>query len=184
MYRQFLQEMPETDDKDKSWAWIGKSDLKVETEAPIFSAQEQALRTNYVKYNINKSVDSPLCRLCNQKRETINHILSECKMLAQKEYKRRHDNIARLVHWKLCCKYDVRRSEKWYKHQPGGVVEDERKRKKIEKYQDLKGEIGILLGIKHLEVVPVVVGTLGAVSKRLDAWLEKIGFTIRTGMLH
>ena len=28
----------------------------------------------------------------------INHILSECKMLAPKEYKRRHDNIARLVH--------------------------------------------------------------------------------------
>ena len=50
----------------------------------------------------NKSVESSLCRLCNQKDETINHIISKCKMLANKEYKRRHDNIARLVHWKLC----------------------------------------------------------------------------------
>ena len=220
--------MPDTVHRDRIWEWIRKSDLKVETEALIFAAQEQALRTNYVKFNIDKSVDSPLCRLC--KGETINHILSECKMLVQKEYKRRHDNIARLVHWKLCCKYDVR-SEKWYEHQPEGVVENEKckilwdmtiqsdhviearrpdivvvdkeKKKviivdiaspwdhrlyekegeKIGKYQDLKREIGRLWGIRHLKVVPVVVGTLGAVSKRLDAWLEKIGATIRTGLL-
>ena len=29
----------------------------------------------------------------------------------------------------------------------------------------------------------VVVGALGVVSNRLDAWLEKLGVTIRTGML-
>ena len=92
--------------------------MKVKNEALIFAAQEQALRTNYVKFNIDKSVDSPLCRMCNQKREIIHHILSECKMLAEKEYKSRHDNIARLVHWKPCCKYDMSRGEKWYEHQP------------------------------------------------------------------
>ena len=53
-----------------------------------------------------------------KKVETINHIISECKMLANKGYKSRHDNIARLVHWKLCCKY-----EKWFEHQPEGLVE-------------------------------------------------------------
>ena len=84
------------------------------------------IMTNYVKFNIDKSVDSPLCRMCHQKGETINHILSECKMLAQKEYKRRHDNIVRLVHWKLCCKYDMSRGGKWYEHQPEGVVENEK----------------------------------------------------------
>ena len=30
----------------------------------------------------------------------------------------------------------------------------------------------------------VVVGTHGVVSNRLDAWLEKQGVTIRTGLLH
>ena len=136
-------------------------------------------------------------------------------MLAQKEYKRRHDNIARLVHWKLCCKYDMSRGEKWYEHQPEGVVENEKCKifaarrpdvvvekaiiadiaspwdyrvyekegEKIEKYQDLKREIGRLWGIRHLEVVPVVVGALGVVSNRLDAWLEKLGATISAGLL-
>ena len=33
------------------------------------------------------------------------------------------------------------------------------------------------------EVVLLVVGALGVVSKRLDAWLEKLGVTIRTGLL-
>ena len=59
----------------------------------------------------------------------------------------------------------------------------ETEREKIEKYQDLKREIGRLWGIRHLEVVPVVVGVLGVVSNRLDASLEKLGVTIRTGLL-
>ena len=45
-----------------------------------------------------------------------------------------------------------------------------------------KREIGRLWGIRHLEVVPFVVGALGVVSNRLDAWLEKLGVTIRTGL--
>ena len=67
MYGQFLREMPETVHRDKTSDWTRKNDLKVETEALIFAAQEQALRTNYVKFNIDNSVNSPLCRMCNQK---------------------------------------------------------------------------------------------------------------------
>ena len=59
----------------------------------------------------------------------------------------------------------------------------EKEREKIEKYQELKREIGKLWGIRHLEVVPVVVGALGVVSKRFDAWLEKLGITIRMELL-
>ena len=59
----------------------------------------------------------------------------------------------------------------------------EEESEKIEKYQGLKREIGRVWGIRHLEVVPVVVGVLGVVSKRLEAWLEKLGVTIRTGLL-
>ena len=51
----------------------------------------------------------------------------------------------------------------------------------IENYQDLKREIRRLWGIRHLEVVPVVIGTLGVVSNRLDAWLEKLGVTNQNG---
>ena len=47
--------------------------------------------------------------------------------MAQKEYKRRHNNVARMVHWKLCRKYiHLKRNEKWYEHAPKGVVENEK----------------------------------------------------------
>ena len=99
--------------------------MKVETEAMLCAAQEQAIRTNYVKHKIDKTTQSPLCTMCDKKKETISHFVSECETLAQKEYKRRHNNVARTVHWKLCGKYNLKRSEKWYEHVPEGVVENE-----------------------------------------------------------
>ena len=38
-------------------------------------------------------------------------------------------------------------------------------------------------GIRPVEVVPVVVGALGAVNKRLDTWFDKLGIIINTGFL-
>ena len=68
---------------------------------------------------------SPHFEGCVAKRvETINHFVSKCNYLAQKEYRRRHGNIARLVHWMLCRKDDLSRSEKWHDHQVHGVGYD------------------------------------------------------------
>ena len=56
--------------------------------------------------------------------KTINHIMSESSKLAQGEYKRRHDNVARMVHWKLCEKFNLEKSEEWYLHSPQTVSEN------------------------------------------------------------
>ena len=90
---------------EESWSWLRKGDLKIQTEALIWAGQEQALRTNYVKYHIDKTVESPLCRLCDEKGESVSHIVCECKKLSQRKYKQRHDNVAKVFHWKLCEKY-------------------------------------------------------------------------------
>ena len=74
------------------------SGLKVETEELIFAAQEQALRTNAVKFNIDKTKNSPLCIFCGKKSESVTHLVCGCKGLAQKEHKRIHNNTARIVH--------------------------------------------------------------------------------------
>ena len=78
-----------------------------------------------MKHKIVKTAQSPLCRMCDKKSDTISHIVSECEKLIQKEYKRRHDNVARTVHWKLCGKCSLKRSEEWYKHAPEGAAENE-----------------------------------------------------------
>ena len=62
--------------------------------------------------------------MCRVENETASHIMSECKMLAQKEYKKRHDNVCRYIHCKLCEKHDFQRTQQWYEHEPDGVIEN------------------------------------------------------------
>ena len=112
-------------DWDKTWRWMQKGDLKGCTEALICTAQEQALSTNYIKFHIDKNVESPMCRMCGEKGESVNHLTSECSKLAQREYKRRQDNVARYVHWQLCRKAELEQTDKWYKHTPERVLENE-----------------------------------------------------------
>ena len=59
-----------------------------------------------------------------KKNETMSHIINEGEKLTQKEYKRRHDYVVRIAHLKLCGKYKLKRSEKWYEHAPKGDVEN------------------------------------------------------------
>ena len=85
--------------------------------------QEQAIRTNNTKFYIDKTKDSTMCRICEERSETVSHIISECSKLAQKEYKRRHDNARKYMQWKLCKKYNIDSKARWYEHSPKGIVE-------------------------------------------------------------
>ena len=112
-------------DWEKSWSWLRRGDLKGCTEALVCSAQEQSLRTNYTKYHIDKTSDTPLCRMCGERGETVSHLVSECSKLAQREYKRRHDNVAKYIHWLLAEKYGFERATNWYEEKPEGVMESQ-----------------------------------------------------------
>ena len=89
---------------DQCWAWLQNEDLKRETESLIVAAQSQSIRANLVKAMIDKSQIDFLCRVCRKVDGSIDHIVSGCCKLAQKEYKRRHDNLGKIVHWKLARK--------------------------------------------------------------------------------
>ena len=58
--------------------------------------------------------------------ESIVYVMAECKKLAQKEYKQRHDSIARIVHLELCQKFELLGKVKWYNHRPESVTENDR----------------------------------------------------------
>ena len=93
MHGQFIRETTEKVDKEKMWQLLSRGDLKVGTEALLCAAQEQAIRTNYIKYHTDKTSDSPLCRLRGKKGESEQHITNRCEKLAQKKYKRRHETM-------------------------------------------------------------------------------------------
>ena len=64
--------------------------------------------------------------VCGASDKTVAHIISECSKLAQMEYeKARHDNVSKMLHWKLCEKWGFNKAEKWYIHKPEKGLESE-----------------------------------------------------------
>ena len=169
--------------------------------------------------------------MCGEKVENVDHVVSGSKKLAQKEFKRRHDNVPKVVHWKLSEKYGLERSEKWHDNTPESVVENERIKilwdvciqcdhvigarrpdiviinkedkncfivdiaisgdsrlsknvgEKVEKYQDLKREIMRMWNLKSAQEIPIIVGALGGVTRKLGDWVGKLNITLRTAFL-
>ena len=78
------RETEEGRDEDNRWLWVKKGYLKKEIEGLIMAAQDQAIRTNWIRHNIDKEDISPLCRLCGARAETVSHTMSECIELWQK----------------------------------------------------------------------------------------------------
>lgn len=224
------RECREIRDNNDSWVWLKKGYMKKETEGLILAAQDQAIRTKWIKKHIDKTEQSAMCRMCGEREETVAHVVSECKQLAQNEYKKvRHDKVAAILHWHMCKQYGFAYTEKSYEHfvekgmrvlenedvkvlwdfpiqtdakldhnRPDIVLIDKKKkicflidvacpfdtriekkeREKIEAYTDLKYEIlKCWKGeVKKVIIVPVIIGALGMVTKKLAKFLEQINF--------
>ena len=160
--------------------------------------------------------------MCKKKAETVEHVVSGCEKMAQKEYKRRHDKLATMVHWQLCNQHKIKTVDQWYKHKPEDVTENEevkilwdfsiqtdkviearrpdivvlekkdrkakvidiavpndknvkeKEEEKIDKYTDLAMEMKKVWKLREVLVVPVVVGALGAISRKNNVFLEKL----------
>ena len=89
------------------------------------AAQNNTMRTNHIMERIDKTQQNSKCRLCSDRDETINHIISECSELAQKEYKTRHDWVGKVIHWEMCKKFKFDHTNKWYMHNPAPVLEND-----------------------------------------------------------
>ena len=90
------------------------------------AAQKEDIQTNNIKAKIDKTQENSECRMFGKAEEGVNHVLSKCSKLDQKEYKRRHDWFGIKIHWKICRKYGIEVKEKWYEHEPEVVMENEK----------------------------------------------------------
>ena len=211
----------------ESWAGLQNGSLKMETESLIVTAQNQSSRTNLVKAKIDKSQGDSLCRVFRKVDESIDHIVSGCGKLAQKEYKRRHDNLGKIVYWMLARKCNFEADLRRYEHEPESVLENEnykilwdfsiqtdhaiearrpdlvvvdkkericktidfaipgdsgiqeKEKDKIEKNQNLERELQNMWNVK-VKIIPLVVGSLGAILKEFGNRLKQTGITAGT----
>jgi hypothetical protein len=124
LHGQFPKRVDEIPPAKELWNWLKLGTLKKETEGMIFAAQDQALPTRNRKYRIEKTGESPMCRMCMEREKTTMHILSECPKLAQSEYKKRHDKVGTMIHWRLCQKHGLEHTTNWYDHRAPPVIEN------------------------------------------------------------
>jgi hypothetical protein len=124
LHGQFLRDS-EANATEDTWRWLKKSGIKAKTEGLLTAAQEQALPTNHNKCYITKTQRNSKCRICQERDETTNHILSECEMLAGRNYKWRHDRVCKLIHYETCQKYGLQCASKWWDHVPEKVTEND-----------------------------------------------------------
>ena len=106
----------------ESWRWIKEGFLKKKTEGLIFAAQDQALRTNWMK-NMDGQEICEKCRLSGERDESIAHLILEFKELARKESQEPHDIEARIVHLGLCQKPRLMGD---VNHKPNSAMKNER----------------------------------------------------------
>ncbi len=81
--------------------------------------------TNHIKARTCKTQQNSKCWLCGDRDETVNHIISECSKLAQKEYQTRHDWVGKVIKWEMCKKFKFDHTNKWYMHNPAPVLEND-----------------------------------------------------------
>ena len=92
----------------------------------VHAIQDQAVKTRYIENNIYKTTENDKCRKCNEKAETIHHITSGCPKYANTLYLKRHNNVAKYLHLKICLNSDlVKKNCEWYKYEPLPVLENE-----------------------------------------------------------
>ena len=89
--------------------------------------------------------------MCGKCGESVQHIVSGCEKLAQKEYKRRHNNVVKKIHWDLCKKHGLDHQEKWYDHIPEGAVENG----KVKLLWDMNIQCDNMIEARRLDIVVI-----------------------------
>ena len=67
----------------------------------IMACQDHAITTNPIKVRIFHQAGSASCHLCGLADETVDHLLTSCSVIVQFYYKKRHNAVAKIIHWEL-----------------------------------------------------------------------------------
>ena len=103
------------------WTRLRRWNLKIETEYHLIAALN-AIKTNYIKVKIDNTQQNNESRLFGGRDETINHIISECSKLTQKECKTKQILVRKLIHWEFCKRLKFDHTNKWHIHKPESIL--------------------------------------------------------------
>ena len=96
MFRSY-DNIPNKNEKLKN-EWLKKGNLSSHIEGYICAIQEEEINTHYLKSKRNNNIN-PICRLCKQQNETIQHIVASCPSISASVYlPLRHDEVAYIIY--------------------------------------------------------------------------------------
>ena len=110
---------------DKTWAWRRKGNFMRETEYLLIAAQNNTIRTNHIIARKYKTKKNSKCRVCGDRDEAINHIISECSKLELKEYKTRYDWVDVVIHGEMCKKLKFDHTKKCHMQKSAPIIEND-----------------------------------------------------------
>jgi hypothetical protein len=92
-----------------------------------YTIQDRAINTrNYKKHICGLQSIIDKCRICGTEGETIEHIISSCTVLAQSEYKKRHDIVPKIIHMNLAVKFNLLKdTQPHYIYKPESCLEND-----------------------------------------------------------
>ena len=126
LHGQFKRQVPEITSMENAYKWMRESTgLKIETEALITAAQDQALDIKCHKAKILHTTNDPKCRMCKEKDETVAHIVSACSEIAGSLYKTRHNNVA-AIHHSIGQHYEIKTTDNIWLHKPNPVTRNDK----------------------------------------------------------
>jgi hypothetical protein len=169
-----------------SHAWLKKSNIHPETEGFIFAIQDRVINTrNYKKHICGLQSIIDKCRICGTEGETIEHIISSCTVLAQSEYKKRHDIFAKIIHMNLAVKFNLLKNTQH--NRPDIIILNKQQKQaylldiavpnshnitqtyntKINKYLELSVAMRNLWCLEKISILPLIISATGIVPQSL-----------------
>ena len=94
------------------------------TESLLIVAQDNSIKTNYIKTKIDKTQEDSKYKLCGIKDETINHMISKCSKLAQRKYKTKHNWAEKVIHKEFSKKSKFDQTNK-YMHKLESILKND-----------------------------------------------------------
>jgi hypothetical protein len=153
-----------------SHAWLKKSNIHPETEGFIFAIQDRVINTrNYKKHICGLQWIIDKCRICGTEGETIEHIISSCTVLAQSEYKKRHDIFAKIIHMNLAVKFNLLKDTKpHYIYKPESCLENDNYKLYFNRtVLELSVAMRNLWCLEKISILPFIISATGIVPQSL-----------------
>jgi hypothetical protein len=95
-------------------------------EGFTFATQDRVINTKNKKKTRMRFAIIDKCRICGTEGETIEHMISSCIVLAQSEYKKRHDICAKIIHMNLAVKFNLLKdTQPHYSYKPESCLEND-----------------------------------------------------------